>query len=379
MKTAKTIVGLLLALSILCSVVSAQTVYAPDGRTREVPDKDVSKWEAVGWSQYPFTTVYAMDGRTEVIPSNKVDAWLAVGWYTTPCVTTTMYAPDGRRETVLDTDVPAWEAVGWSLYPFTTVYAMDGRSEVISSKDLEAWLAVGWYASPSIKMFAPDLRSEEVLLTDVAAWQAVGWYTYPVITVCALDGRSEIIPIAVLDDWIAVGWYDEMSYLVFESLKKEAEEIGYAPVINYLDNRIIKGRKDYATDDYARESYTRIKNELLKRWYASTGTPLVVEDWDIKENSIGTPEVHIYFRNISQKPITSLEVSFTCYDAYGKIATDYPSLYNGNFTGYADRVYILPGESVGYTWSLYSYNRTTKINTPRVKRLAFSDETTWKS
>lgn len=57
------------------------TLYAPDGRTIEVPQNMVEANKAVGWYEKPVTTLYASDGRTQVFFTDQVEAQLTVGWY----------------------------------------------------------------------------------------------------------------------------------------------------------------------------------------------------------------------------------------------------------------------------------------------------------
>ena len=87
------------------------TVYAPDGRSKEVYIGDVPDEVAVGWYIEPVTTMYAPDGRTQIVPTTQVEANKNVGWYTEPLVT--MYALDGRTQVVPKSQVGANKNVGW--------------------------------------------------------------------------------------------------------------------------------------------------------------------------------------------------------------------------------------------------------------------------
>jgi hypothetical protein len=96
----------------------------------------------------------------------------------------------------------------------------------------------------------------------------------------------------------------------------------------------------------------------------------------VAENSIGIPIVKISYRNLTNKTIVSYDLGFTCYDAYGNATSD--SKYDSvSINAASDRIKIDPGiMSVG-TWTLYNNERTHSISKPYVKKVAFSDGTTW--
>ena len=171
------LLGATLLSSMLCTSVSAVTMYAADGRTADVMDVDVPAWKAVGWYDVPVVTMYALDGRTSVVATSDVDAWRAVGWYDVPV--TTVYAPDGRTAVIATSDVEAWKAVGWFDKNYITMYAADGRTSDVLLADVPAWKAVGWYDVPVTTVYAPDGRAAVIATYDVEAWKAVGWHEYP--------------------------------------------------------------------------------------------------------------------------------------------------------------------------------------------------------
>ncbi len=248
----------------------------------------------------------------------------------------TLFAYNGRTKQVEAHRVAEERAVGW--YEGIVVYAADGRSKLVSPFMVEAERKVGWYVDKkdvTVNMFALDGRCKPVFKANVRAEQAVGWYT--------------------LDEY----------------MNKLIQKFGFETAINELED--IGIRYDNFTLDEYREQYKKI----IKQYYADKGYPLAVVNWDIGENSIGIPEITIFFRNISQKTIVSFEQKFTCYDAYGKPTTDFPSLHNGDFVGYCTNEKIESGDFFSMTWTLYSNEKTYKISWPVIKKIAFSDGTTW--
>lgn len=66
------------------TVIREITMYAPDGRTLQIPETERTAYENVGWYSEPVMTVYAVDGRTLDIYKRELDAYLQVGWYKSP-------------------------------------------------------------------------------------------------------------------------------------------------------------------------------------------------------------------------------------------------------------------------------------------------------
>ena len=161
------------ALSSNCS--DKVKMYAPDGRTEDVPINDVAAWKNVGWYDYPVRTMYAIDGRSAVVASKDLLAWINVGWHTRDGIL--MFSPDGKVEDVRFLDIEAWKKVGWYEYPVVMMYAADGRSAVVPFKDQYDWEEVGWYTEGgTIAMHSSNGRIEDVPVKDVAAWKKVGWF-----------------------------------------------------------------------------------------------------------------------------------------------------------------------------------------------------------
>ena len=58
------------------------TMYAPDGRTINVPISQVEANKSVGWYTYPVVTIYTEAGNSAIISASEIEAYKAIGWYT---------------------------------------------------------------------------------------------------------------------------------------------------------------------------------------------------------------------------------------------------------------------------------------------------------
>lgn len=389
-------------------------LYAEDGRTIRVMNSEVPAYTAVGWYTEPFVTVYAMDGRTLSIPTSTLDAYLAVGWYADQSeIYTTVYSPDGSTLEIMKNDIPAYAAVGWYTVPVTTVYALDGRTLVIPESDVSAYLAVGWYKNyydTVTRLCAYDSTSAShvkyitVFKAEVPAWVAVGWsenYVDLLTTVYGFTGfNDEISELRVykarLQSFLNYGFYTSLDALVdayvrakeyeyilnalsngyYKYLENSAEEV----LVTMKNNRSSNSNtKYYVQGDWY---YTSLdvdgsqRKRVLKTLYNGKGSPLVSLGYDITYSN-GTPEVSIKFINAGSKIITAFELEFNCYDAYGSATSDY-SWASSKISGYTDNANMKSGEIETFTWTLDENKRTKTIKNLIIKRVAFSDGTTWK-
>lgn len=256
----------------------------------------------------------------------------------------------------------------------TTMYAQDGRTAEVSNANVAAWEAVGWYKNKSsvcTTMYAADGRTAEVFNASVAAWEAVGWYRYPVTVMYALNGRTMVVANNAVDANKRVGWY---LYGV-DYICARAEQIvlyeGYYPAVVFVSDQV---NSLEANSEYCTPLYNKI-DSLMQRWYKSTGCPIAVASNGITEDYFGMPEANIEFINVTEKEISSFDVSFVCYDAYGRQTSDISN--SGRFIGTADRIGLPSYSSQVVAWSLWGHGRTAWIGNIQITAVAFSDGTTW--
>ena len=173
----KIIISLVLLVSCICTSAFAFTMYAPDGRTIDVPESDVELWQAVGWFTSPIVTIYAPDGREANILASELEAYLNWGWYSIPVQY--IYAPDGRVAVVKKSEVEAYVDVGWYTEPVKTLYSLDGRVIVVVASAAEEYAKYGWYDAPVTYMC--NSAGEAVLAYQSAkeAFEKEGWWELP--------------------------------------------------------------------------------------------------------------------------------------------------------------------------------------------------------
>lgn len=162
-------------------------MYASDGRTINIDEKDIQLWKNVGWFESAedaqIITMYALDGRTLDIPQYYREDYRKVGWYNTrEEVTQTMYATDGRTLEVYKDAAPAHHAVGWyyNLSDVTvTMFDKDGGEHSVFKDNVQKELANGLCLNKNDVMqlmFSADGRFIHVPFDKVDEYVKVAWY-----------------------------------------------------------------------------------------------------------------------------------------------------------------------------------------------------------
>ena len=212
-------------------------VYSPT-ETKVVKKTEYDKYIKNGWYAEAVANIYSMDGRKKVVKKTEVDAYLKVGWYDSPIIT--VYSMDGRAKKIPSSKKAAYLKVGWYDSPIITMYTEDGRTKKIPTSQKEAYKKVGWYYGKVITIYAGDGRSKKIGANEKADYLKVGWYEVPMVTVGTLDGRSKVIKKKDLEAYKKVGWY-HIPYVKIETKKIEK---GFGS----LTNQYRLGRYGYASD-----------------------------------------------------------------------------------------------------------------------------------
>jgi len=157
----------------------AQVLYAPDGRTIDVPSEDVELWKNVGWYEEPVgtVTIYAPDGRVATVAECDAYVYLNWGWYEEPVQY--IYAPDGRTLVVKTDLVQDFVDVGWYTVPVCTMYSLDGSITVIEQSDMDKYVEEGWYTAPAMYVFSYEGKTSVIYREDLESYEEFGWYELP--------------------------------------------------------------------------------------------------------------------------------------------------------------------------------------------------------
>ena len=259
----------------------------------------------------------------------------------------TMYAPDGRTISVSQEEVASYEAVGWFREPPYLMYAPDGRTLYVLTSEVEAYEAVGWYREPVCYMYAKDGRVLTVLAREVAAYQNVGWFTT----------QEEAYYNAIID-----------SYNVAAAVQD------YNGIMNVCEDALASGILTQGSIFY--NDITAKRRMAADAWRNYCGCPIGIVGYYMGEDSIGNPEAHITFRNLSYQTITAFKLTFDCYDAFGDPAR-WTSYSSNAYNGYMNNIQFAPMEAESYYWTLYLQDSTTNLRNMRITEIVFADGSKW--
>ena len=223
-----------------------------------------------------------------------------------------------------------------------TLYSQDGRSITVTDLEVPQYERVGW--SGLVTMYAPVdgvfSRTIEVSPLEVSAYEAVGWYTY--------EGAL---------------FYIFKDYY-YNTLKPATD---YNSVFDFVEEIL----PDLIGTKYEQEVY-KIRTEAMDLWRKHCGgKPMGLIDYEISKNSIGTPEVTLYFRNLSYKKIVAFKVKFDCYNIFGDLERSYYDSY------YIDNSNLDIAGSFYATWTLYGADSVNKVKNIRVIEVVYEDGTKW--
>lgn len=263
-------------------------------------------------------------------------------------------------------DVPADASYAWAVYRL-----------------YNAGILAGSDAYGTFHPFTSISRAESAaIITRMAdASKRVKVTLKPVtyVTLYNIDGEKISVKDYEVSGYQNTGWYLPEDYIQVLGRKicTSADEIlqksgNYAAVVDFLEGAMAEAEGTSAYNIIAAK-----RSEMLASWQKENKCPVAILGYTISENSIGTPEVNITLRNLTNRDIKAFEVEWACVDAYGKITADWPTLYNGKVTGYMERDTLYADEVATYTWTLYSNTRTTSIQGCHMVRIAFADGSIW--
>lgn len=192
---------------------TTMTVYAPDGRTKEISVSELAVNERWGWYRMPVTQMYAPEDRSKVVPTAQVESWQDQGWY---------------------------------LYPVTRMYATENRSKVVPTDKVEENLPWGWYLYPVTRMYATENREKVVPTDKVEENLPWGWYLFPVTRIYFWNGQEQVVPTSELESWQDKGWATEVFTPLPQSIKNQGKTVTGIPVISVsTGGREILSKENY--------------------------------------------------------------------------------------------------------------------------------------
>lgn len=110
--------------------------------------------------------------------------------------------------------------------------------------------------------------------------------------------------------------------------------------------------------------------------FKAHGIPLFFLSAEVWYDAIGTPEVRIIAKNISNKDIDAYSIQVYCYNNYNEPVNHYSNQTNV-FNGISQGVLIAGKTTFLHDeWTLYGYDNTTKVKI-YLKKVHFTNDSIW--
>lgn len=247
----------------------------------------------------------------------------------------TLYSENGDTVSVPVSKAAEYENYGWYLEKRVKMYSLDGRECEVPESEVEENKTVGWYTSKPVRMYSYKgdytFCSEE----DVKAYQSVGWFLY--------DDFVENTN-AFLTKSIATGLYYS-GYRYIENIEK-----------NFNDNGLDASKVEDIRIDY------------IKRWRKAIDATIAIVEYEVVTNYEDRRQANITLMNLSEKPINSFELKFSCRDGNGKLTTDSAD-HDGTITGWSKKANIAGYSKRTFGWVLVNNSQTAYISDFEIKNV----------
>lgn len=121
----------------------------------------------------------------------------------------------------------------------------------------------------------------------------------------------------------------------------------------------------------------KAKEDLKKELVANGNVPIKFMDYGVYRDVISFPYLSVSYKNLSDKKIDAFEISFKCYDSYGKPVNEY--LGSNNYVTELIQIGSLgSGLTSNFSVDLMFYYNTTKIEDLKITSVHFEDGEVWK-
>ncbi|UHA73017.1 hypothetical protein [Paenibacillus sp. 481] len=162
----------------------------------------------------------------------------------------------------------------------------------------------------------------------------------------------------------------------YETIENEhfEKDIAYYSTPSHLKDALFLMEKEYDLLVKLRGKYKQnLKEELKNNKYR----PLKVLDVNVSYNSIGTPEIEVSVKNVTEKNIVAFEVTLIGYDSYDRVVRNSINK-RSYFKGIAQHADLGTGSSASYTWDMFLHDNTVKANA-KITSVRYSDGSVWRA
>ena len=247
----------------------------------------------------------------------------------------TLYSENGDTVSVPLSKAAEYEYFGWYLEKRVKMYSIDGRECEVPESEVEENKTVGWYTSKPVRMYSYKGDYTFCAEEDIGAYQSVGWFLY--------------------DDFV-----ENTNAFLTKSIATGLYYSGY----KYIEN-IEKNFKDEGIDAAKIED---LRVDYILRWRKALDATIAIVEYEVVTNYEGRRQANITLMNLSEKPINSFELKFSCRDGNGKLTTDSAD-HDGTITGWSKKANIAGYSKRTFGWVLANNSQTAYISDFEIKNV----------
>lgn len=247
----------------------------------------------------------------------------------------TLYSENGDTVSVPLSKAAEYENYGWYLEKRVKMYSIDGRECEVPESEVEENKTVGWYTSKPVRMYSYKGDYTFCAEEDIGAYQSVGWFLY--------------------DDFV-----ENTNAFLTKSIATGLYYSGY----KYIEN-IEKNFKDEGIDAAKIED---LRVDYILRWRKALDATIAIVEYEVVTNYEGRRQANITLMNLSEKPINSFELKFSCRDGNGKLTTD-SAEHDGTITGWSKKANIAGYSKRTFGWVLANNSQTAYISDFEIKNV----------
>lgn len=250
--------------------------------------------------------------------------------------------------------------------PEIIMYSENGDTVSVPVSKAEDYKNYGWYLEKQIKMYSIDGRECEVPESEVEENKSVGWYTSKPVRMYSYKGDYCFCADEDVEANENVGWflYDDFIENTENFLQKSFDTGLYYSGYKYIET-IEKNFRETGLDS---NDIEHLRINYIKKWRKALDATIAIVEYEVVTNYEGRRQANITLMNLSENPVNSFELKFSCRDSNGQLTTD-SSSHDGTITGWSKKANIAGYSKRTFGWVLANNSKTAYISDFELKNV----------
>ena len=135
-----------------------------------------------------------------------------------------------------------------------------------------------------------------------------------------------------------------------------------------LDQEFAVIEKNFKDEGIDAAKIEDLRVDYILRWRKAIDATIAIVEYEVVTNYEGRRQANITLMNLSEKPINSFELKFSCRDGNGKLTTDSAD-HDGTITGWSKKANIAGYSKRTFGWVLANNSQTAYISDFEIKNV----------